>query len=46
MCVETQKIFPSIKEAVESLGLKNKNGISAVLNNRQKTSGGLSLETY
>jgi predicted transcriptional regulator len=40
MCVETQKIFPSIKETVESLGLKNKNGISAVLNNRQKTSGG------
>lgn len=40
MCVEIQEIFPSIKEAIESMGLKNKNGISAVLHNRQKTAGG------
>lgn len=40
MCVETQKIFPSIKEAAESLGMKFPSGISAVLNGRQKSSGG------
>ena len=39
MCVETQKIFPSIKEAAESIGIKNSCNISAVLKGRQKSAG-------
>ena len=39
MCIETQQIFPSQKEAAEWCGLKSSSGICEYLAGRKKSAG-------